>query len=203
MTDDSTQRWPDFEMVTFSTPTGIPHGWDAELVSKGVPKSLLRRYTATSTLALLEVPDYGPLVSFGTTMLQNRVCLDPHTRAVVEITYVPTDTINLRASVVGLPGHVNASLDQFIACVHAVLDRFPFDSGHPVEDHEWEDREQAWAHVDQRFQEWDRAVRDMTETLRRIDTTAVADADTFWRTFLDDVQMGDFATEDILGHLDE
>ncbi len=203
MPDNTVDRWPRFQLVTFSAPTGIPHGWDAELLRTGVPKSLLGRYEAASELTLLEVPNYGPLVCFGTTMLYGRVCLDPHMGGVVDIAYLPTDTIHVRPGFVGLPGLVNASLDQFIDSVRAALDRFPFDSGNPVEDREWDDRAQAWAHVDQRFEEWDRAVEDMTATLRRIDPAAVADTDTFWRTFLDDVQMGDFASEDVLRHVDE
>src|SRR5215472_16800905 len=69
MPDIHVDRWPHFEMVTFSEPTGIPFGWDKELVSKGVPKDLLGAYNVAHELTLLEVPDYGPLVCFGATGL--------------------------------------------------------------------------------------------------------------------------------------
>jgi hypothetical protein len=61
-------RWPHFEMVTFSAPTGIPFGWDQELVSKGVPKDLLGQYHAAHELTLLKVPNYGPLVCFSSAV---------------------------------------------------------------------------------------------------------------------------------------
>src|SRR5215469_9719412 len=114
-------RWPRFEMVTFSEPTGIPFGWDKELVSKGVPKNLFRRYNAAHELTLLEVPDYGPLVCFGTEHW-DYVCQDPHTGAIVYAAYMPPNVVNLGPGFfVGPPTIVNSSLDQFIASVRAVV----------------------------------------------------------------------------------
>ena len=80
-------RLPHFEMVTFSEPTGIPFGWDTELVSKGVPKDLLGTYNAARELTLLEVPDYGPLVCFSPITMHSDefFCQDPHTGAIVVI----------------------------------------------------------------------------------------------------------------------
>jgi hypothetical protein len=185
MPGDPTQRWPYFALVTFSTPTGIPHGWDAELLSKGAPKGLLGRYTALNALTLVEAPGYGPLVRFGATMGTNSVCLDPHTGRIVELMYVPTATIHLPSGVHGLPGSVNSSLNQFIDSVRATFERFPFDGG-------------VGTDSDRLYSELDQAVHDLTDILRGIDTPALADESTFWRTFLDDVQMGNFLTEDIM-----
>jgi hypothetical protein len=56
--------WPCFTLVTCKAPTGIPHGWDAELLEKGAPDGLVCR--AARELTLLEHPDAGPLVCFGT-----------------------------------------------------------------------------------------------------------------------------------------
>jgi hypothetical protein len=46
--------------------------------------------------------------------------------------------------------------------------------------------------------EVDRAAEDLTKILRSIDPAAVADQTTYWGSFVFDVQMGDFATEDVL-----
>jgi SUKH-4 immunity protein len=203
MPEDPTARWLRFELVTFSAPTGIPHGWDAELLNKGVPKSLLGRYRARSELVLVEVPDYGPLVCFGTTMVTNSVCLDPRTGAIVETDYVPTVIRDPSRGGYGLPGFVNSSLGQFIASVRAVLNRFPFNSTDTGADRELDERTRERARAEQREGEWNHAVEDLTEILRQIDPAAVADEYTFWRTFVDDVQMGNFATEGILRLLDQ
>lgn len=88
---------------------------------------MLGSYNAAHELTLLEIPDYGPLVCFTSTLLYDRLCQDPHTGAIVYVAYMPPNTVNLGpAFVVGLPGLVNSSLDQFIASVRAVFERFPF-----------------------------------------------------------------------------
>lgn len=205
MPDTPVDRWPHFELVTFSEPTGIPFGWDKELVSKGVPKDLFGIYTAAHELTLLEIPDYGPLVCFTSTLLYDRLCQDPHTGAIVYVAYMPPNTANKvhPAFVVGLPGLVNSSLDQFIASVRAVLERFPFYSREPGEGEgdDLEDSASERARAEQHDNEVDRAAEDLMEILRSIDRAAVADETTFWRSFVFDVQMGDFPTEDVLGHL--
>jgi hypothetical protein len=195
-------------MVTFSEPTGIPFGWDKELVSKGVPKNLFRTYNAAHELTLLEVPDYGPLVCFGTEHWVY-VCQDPHTGAIVCIAYMPPNVINLGpGSFVGLPHLVNSSLDQFIASVRAVLERFPFYSmdtgeGDDLDDPASMDPASMRAYAEQFDSEVNRAAEDLTEILRRIDPAAVADHTTYWGSFVFDVQMGDFATEDVLRENDQ
>jgi SUKH-4 immunity protein len=186
-----------FEMVTFPEPTGIPHGWDAELLRQGVPKALFGRFEAANEVTLLEVPHDGQLVCFGTSGLDGSVCLDPQTGAVVEITYVPTGTINLPSGVHGPQDFVNSSLEQFIASVRAVLDRFPFDSEGTEEDRARDDLADEWAHQDKLANEWDRAGGELDETLRRIDPAVGAvPRDGFWMTFVGDVQMGAFSTRD-------
>jgi hypothetical protein len=52
MSAEQTDRWPRFRMVTFSQPTGIPNGWDEELLEKGVPDGLA--YDAAHELMLIE-----------------------------------------------------------------------------------------------------------------------------------------------------
>ena len=203
MAEDPTARWPRFELVTFSAPTGIPHGWDAELLSKGVPKAMLGRYNAASELTLLEDPGHGPLVCFGASGSFVRLCLDPRTGQVVDIVY-DRKAVNQPSNdhgppwLVRPPLLVNSTLDQFIDSVHTVVDRFPFHSGDTKEGSELDDPAKERARAEQLDSELDRAAENLTEILRSIDPAAVADESTFWRTFVDDVQMGDFATEDVL-----
>jgi SUKH-4 immunity protein of toxin-antitoxin system len=198
MPDTSVDRWPHVELVTFSAPTGIPFGWDNELVNKGVPKDLLGTYNAAHELTLLEVPDYGPLVCFSITG-EDRLCQDPHTGAIVYIGYMPAGIVDLRPGfLVGPPGLVNSSLDQFIASVRAVVERFPFYNLDTGEGDDLDDPASARARAEQHDSEVDRAAEDLTEILRSIDRAAVADETTFWWSFVFDVQMGDFATEDVL-----
>lgn len=189
-------RSPQFEMVTFAKQANIPNGWDSELLSKGAPKALFGRYEAADKLTLLHVPGYGPLVCFGTTMLTNHVCLDPATGAVLETEYQPPETGRPESDIQGQPGFANSSLDQFIATVRAVLSRFPFDRGAASRDVSESGTEECA--FDTYHSDWDQAVDDMMETVQAIDPAAVSDEYTFWRTFLDDVQMGDFSTELLL-----
>ena len=186
--DDMTDRWPRFELEIFQEPTGIPNEWDAELLAKGAPKGLVGgRYKALSGLTLLEVPNYGPLVRFGSHMLCGAVCLDPRSGAIVDIGYVETETAYLPRGFIGSPSLVNSSLDQFITSVRAVIARFPYDSG------EYNSDDVPDEVIDRFWDECDRAVGEMREALRRIDPVAIY-VDGFWETFLDDVQMGDFST---------
>ena len=158
MPDTPVHRLPPFEMVTFSEPTGIPFGWDKELVIKGVPKDPLGQYNAAHELTLLEVPDSGPLVCFGNMGFHDHVCQDPHTGAIV----------------------YSSDLGEFN--IQDLLD----------------DPASVRACMEQDDREVDRVAEDLTEILRSIDIAAVADETTFWRSFVFDVRMGDFATEDVL-----
>jgi hypothetical protein len=197
MPDTPVDRWPRFEMVTFPEPTGIPFGWDKELVSKGIPKDPLGLYNAAHELTLLEVPNYGPLVCFG-TQHSDYVCQDPHTGAIVYAAYLPPGIVNIGPDHFAGLSFVNSSLEQFIACVRAVLKRFPFYSLDTGEVDDLDDPAAERARAEQVDREVDRAAADLTEILRNIDLVAVADETTFWWMFVFDVQMGDFATEDVL-----
>lgn len=181
-------RWPRFELVHFSTPTGIPHGWDQELVSKGVPKT--GGYEATRDLVLIEIPDYGPLILFGVAGPSYSVCLSPHTGEVIGILDVPGSCPHL----------INSSLDQFTASVRAILGRFPYDSAGFEEER---GDENEWDRAGRLDAERTQAAEELVERLRAIDAAAVVDPDGFWMTFVADVQMGNYATKEVLGEPDE
>jgi SUKH-4 immunity protein len=132
-------------------------------------------------------------VCFGITGLYGWVCLDPRTGQVVDLIYVPVATTNLQAGVLRPAWLVNSSLEKFSASVRVVLDRFPFDrvsmrGNRDLEDSEWDDLSN----------EWDHAADELEEALRAVDPAAVANRDSFWMTFLDDVRMGDFMTSEML-----
>jgi len=71
---------------------------------------------------------------------------------------------------------VNSSIAAFTETVRAVVERFPYHD---------EDAE---------FDEIHAVARDLADLIRGIDPEAMAD-DHFWSTFVDDVEMGDFATQ--------
>lgn len=197
MPTDAEARWPHFELVTFPEPIGIPRDLAAPLLDLGAPKGLLGFYRAASELTLLDDPGSGQFVCFGTSGLFDKICLDPRTGAVVYIIYVPSDfsqTINLPSGPRGPARQINASLERFIASVRAVFARFPFDEGDGGENDDLEN-----AKLDDREEAWDRAADELEETLRGIDPVAVADANSFWMTFLDDVRIGDFSTDMVVG----
>ncbi len=183
-------HWPRFEMVHFPEPTGIPHGWDKEMLRNGVPKEFLGLYDAAPTLTLLTVQDDRQFVCFGTSGDDNHLCLDPLTGAVVEIIDVATATPYKSSGVHGSPIFVNSRLDQFIAAVHAVVARFPFEDGVP--DQEW-DREDG-----DLITPWAQSANELLETLSRIDPVAMADRRGFWMTFVSDVLIGDYSVESVL-----
>ncbi|HEU5441019.1 MAG TPA: hypothetical protein VFU88_17160 [Ktedonobacterales bacterium] len=144
---DTRVDWPRFKLVTYSAPTGIPHGWDAELLAKGAPDGLVCE--AQDTLTLLQDPGSGPLVCFGTAGRSEHLCLDPRTKHAVHILYGDFRPHQIQPEVVG-PAHlVGSSLDQFTAMVCAATGRFPFDSDLTAEAHEDEE-----ARDERRFNEW-------------------------------------------------
>src|SRR6267142_3547573 len=120
-------NWPHFTLVTYAAPTSISHGGDTELLQKGAPDGLV--CTAARELTLLEHPDAGPLVCFGTTRSDDYVCLDPRTKQVVDIhVHRPVGPGSPQPEFVGPAWVVNSSLEHFIASIRAVTERFPFDS---------------------------------------------------------------------------
>jgi hypothetical protein len=76
-------------------------------------------------------------------------------------------------------GFVSSSLEKFIETVKAVTARFPFYS---VKDLSVDDGVV------------DGAVKDVMDAIRSVDERALEE-DGFWTSLVDDIQMGDFATE--------
>jgi hypothetical protein len=196
MSDDYMDRWPRFKMVTYAAPTGIPNGRDAALLEKGAPDGL--GCTPFSELILLDHPDAGLLVCFGEGhLVDTYVCLDPRTKQVTDVNYRAFKTGVPQPEFVGPASVVNSSLDQFIASVRAVTERFPYDSEVSGKELRGEDDEEA--RDDRRFAEWEQAVLELGDVLDRIDPANPVRGGEYWGVFLADVGMGNYASEGVLG----
>jgi hypothetical protein len=136
----------------------------------GVPKGFIgRRYTADSSVALLEQEGREQILRFGSSGLSDAIGVDLVTGHVVEI-------IDVRAFA---SLFVNTSIEQFTQTVKAIIDRFPY------YDRDTTDEEiQAIA-------------SELLHTIRSIDSEAAV-PDRYWSTFVDDVEIGDLSTEAIL-----
>ncbi len=192
MADEPTIHWPRFELVTYVEPTGIPHGWDRDLITVGVPKRITGSYKAVSHLDLIEHPTLGPVVRFATVGRRGAMCLHPATGSIHWLTGARS----------GQEWFVNTTLAQFNASVRAVIERFPFDRGVPA-DTPLHDESAQWhaSSTDQSDDvQWDMVGEELRELLRRIDPESLADPNGYWRTFLADVQMGNYSTDDILNY---
>jgi hypothetical protein len=186
MADEQTDRWPRFKLVTYSQPTGIPHGWDEELLELGAPDGLV--VEAIPTLTLLEDPDVGPLVCFGIVNSEMYICLDPRSNHVVDIVVSkPVETDSSSANVIGSACLVNSTLGHFIAAVQTATARFPFDSEGAREDRGGAPTEDKWVRAERLENERFQAAEDLVASLRQIDPASVADPDGFWMTFVADV----------------
>lgn len=142
-----------------------------EALETGVPRRcVVRRYVASDSLETISIPTAGRLIAFGTSGLTDRICVDPRNGHVLEITGPSLPTFVF----------VNSSLPQFTETVRAVMAAFPF---HGIEATE--------AEVD------DVADR-LAGTIETIDGPSIGSG-TFWSIFVDDLRMGDYATEIVVG----
>jgi hypothetical protein len=167
--------WPRFELVVVPIPIDVPvQDLSSEVVdqlaNRGVPLDFFHgRYMAASTLRLARSTRSQSLVCFGRTGLAGSICIEPRTGEVVELQSDDGDA-----------KFVNSSLRQFTDIVQATIERFPF-----------YDRDDAYAEVE-------RVARELKAIVMRLDPPAIS-RDLFWSTFIDDVLIGDFSTQEILG----
>jgi hypothetical protein len=163
--------WPRFERAVFSGWDSVPGEVRDTLMRAGPPKrSLGRLYWASTELASVEIPPRGRLIRFGHSGIASGIHLDPSTGEVL----VVLDHAG------AVPQLVNSTLAQFTDTVRTVIDMFPY-----------YDR-------DGRLDEREAAAKRLAGAIRRIDPVAM-NPDSFWGTFVDDVAIGDFATEDVVG----
>jgi hypothetical protein len=122
-------------------------------------------------------PDGSPLLRLGSTGGSMAVCLDPSNGRIVSLFDTRAQTVRSTR-----PGWsettVNSSLSAFMRAASAVTNRFPYYS--------------LGSSPDQMSE----VARELRETLASIDPLAV-EPDRLWSTFLDDVAIGDYATENV------
>lgn len=145
----------------------------------GLPAVLFGgRFRLDRELQRVRRPDGYSLLRLGDVMLATALCVDPMTGRVVEI----WDSGRLRALRIGkLPwreSFVNSTLGKFVETATAVIDRLPY------------------YHGDSSLEERRSVARELGAMIESIDPPAM-DSDLFWSTFVDDVEIGDFATEDL------
>jgi hypothetical protein len=137
-----------------------------------VPSGLVgREYKALPAAHFLDRDGMRHLLAFGSSSLEGFICLDTNESRVVSVPSRTQPDVN----------SVNADLGLFRNSVAAVLGQFPF---HAIDDED--EREAVTARIG--------------ATLFDIDPTG-QELNGFWETFLDDLGMGNYATELVTGEL--
>lgn len=140
------------------------------LFESGIPQSLLGgRYMANPELSVLERDGHAPVLCFGVSGLFVTMGIDTVNGNVVYVLDVPEKPVNL----------VNATVMLFSRTVQALIERFPYHA------------------KDAENEELDAVSDELRGIIRSIDPEAAAPG-CYWPSFVDDVRMGDFNTEDIL-----
>lgn len=167
--DDTSASWPRLRWVTFPQFDGMSPGINEVFARPGIPAGMLGgEYAAAGELSVMEIPGREPLVRFGETK-SGDICVDPNSGEVFEV----TGKFRTRACM------ANASICQFVQSVQVVIKAFPFYS--------------MESDLDERIV----VASKLTEAIRRVDSSAIY-PDSFWSTFIDDVEIGDYATEEVL-----
>jgi SUKH-4 immunity protein len=169
-------KYPRFETRVFTEfpevaklVAGLPSVRRA-LFDDGIPKGLLGgRYTADPDLTILAREGHAPVVRFGTSGLSEAIGIDSANGNVIEVIDTPWKPTNL----------VNTTVALFTLTVRALIERFPYYA------------------KDAEDEEIDSVAEELREIIRSIDAKAAVPGN-YWPTFVDDVQMGDFNTADIL-----
>ncbi|MFD9565399.1 SUKH-4 family immunity protein [Streptomyces sp. NPDC059994] len=170
MPEASSENWPTFEMVQLHGPHAEDPNWDGPDLMLEVPRGMLgAAYQAASSLTQITQAGNRRLVKFGSTGLFGSILLDAESGIVVKLEKDAGDV-----------GFVNSSLSAFAEAVEMVIEKFPFYGSDCNDD------------------DWATAARGMENSLRSIDPISVSQ-DSFWGTFISDVEIGDYSTEDVLG----
>jgi hypothetical protein len=159
--------WPEFRLVGIEISDDVPAPARAELERRGVPAGLIaHEYRVLGETEIVSASAGEAIVAFGSWAQSGRVCLDSASGAVVSLPVAGSIE----------PTLVNTDLSHFVACVAAVVDRFPFYDG------------------DADFDDWEAVGVEIAATLKSLDDQALG-LHSFWETFVDDVKIGDYATE--------
>ena len=155
-----------FEVVSVRLPKAAMTLWGEDAVD--VPARFLSHRYVVSREPMVVSENGRNLLCFADIGPFYQVCLDLESGQVVD--RMPT--------VERVPQPINSSLQAFRDCVRFVVDRFPFYG--------------KASDLSERVA----VAQELADGLARIDPEAMADKDGFWRTFTDDVEIGDYATEE-------
>lgn len=140
------------------------------LFKEGIPQRFLfKGYAADPELTILTWDGHAPVVRFGTSGLSEAIGVDVSTGHVIEVIDVPWRPTNL----------VNTTVELFTRTIRALIGRFPY---YPK---------------DAEYDQIDSVCEELREIIRSVDPEASVPG-SYWPGFVDDVQMGDFGTDDIL-----
>lgn len=183
--------WPRYEPMVFSTAVNVSSKNLDTLNQAGLPKRFLGGGTTLEEPLGVDVPGLGYLIKFAQGYLQG-FYYEPATGGVWWTYDRPGPE----------PRLVNSSLEQFTRTVQAIIDAFPFSEGvdKEIEDRRWDDDERITT------EERDIAQRNATaaklrDRIREIDPAAMA-PHSFWEDFTTDVEIGDYATADVVSEDD-
>jgi hypothetical protein len=141
---------------------------ESALFTDGIPADFMAQaYHADREVTVFERAGHAPVLRFGSGPLSQFFGVDLATENVIQVV-VPDYPENF----------VNTSLAHFTQTVIAVNDKFPFYS------------------LSEADRVMDRVAGELLKMISSIDPPAAV-PDRFWSTFIDDVQNGDFSTEDV------
>lgn len=171
---------PTFRLLPYNRDSGVPGPLPEELFTTGVPE-MGPKYRRDTRLRSLAYEGIKPLVGFGLSGPFHRIAIDPATGAIVEVLAKERASGNVNVQGLRQPAasYVNSTLVAFIECVRVAIARFPYYSNEAD------------------LREREAVANDLRRLLTPVDPPAL-EPDRFWSTFVDDVTIGDFSTEDLL-----
>lgn len=165
--------WPRFEMVSLPSEAGVPEDVAHYLEKSGVPRDLLNGIYSALPVAKLVADD---LVAFGAEGDgDGRICIDIGQGAVVSIA---------SERHVGNRHLVNSNIENFTACVAAIIERFPFYL--------------TVAGADESYVVFENASSDIDRIVSEIDPSACSESEGFWTELIATASVGDLSVDDVL-----
>jgi hypothetical protein len=163
--------WPQYEVVSVELSPEVPSNVVSNFTEISVPRRLIGyEYRVLERATIAENAAGANLVAFGSSGSRGLVCIDVDSGRIVHLPLRGVPQIN----------GVNDNIQLFRGCVRAVIERFPF------------------YNVSAESEEYQEVADDIRNIINEIDASALMN-DGFWQTFTDDVEIGDYATEFIVG----
>lgn len=158
---------PTFELINIPVDGSQDESRTAmQFIDRGLPRNLIgREYNLLPSARIIE-SEGRRLIWFANCSSTVKMCVAVQDGAVVTVSKSGVQRLR----------KVNSTLDQFLTSVKRIISRFPFYS---------EEADPA---------EFEDVANELESILLEIDPGSIVD-DGFWSTFIDDVRLGDYATE--------